>query len=69
MFGVTVFADWNQSDYSVSITNNVVTVDVFGVSSVKVFFEGVGTIYHENQYFRIRINKSNGTIISSTVIH
>jgi hypothetical protein len=68
MFGVTLFADWNQSDFSSSILNNVVTVDVYGVSSIKIFFEGIGTIYHENQHFQIKINKLTGVIISANVI-
>jgi hypothetical protein len=67
MFGVTIFADWHQSDYSVNITESIVTVDIFGVASVKVFFEGVGTIYHENQHFQIKINKATGNIISAVV--
>lgn len=69
LFGVTIFADWHQSDYSVSISNNVVTVDVYGVSSIKIFFESVGTVYHENQHFQIKINKLTGEIISAVVIH
>lgn len=68
MFGVTLFADWNQSDFSSSILNNIVTVDVYGVSSIKIFFEGIGTIYHENQHFQIKINKLTGVIISANVI-
>lgn len=67
MFGVTIFADWHQTDYSVNITENIVTVDILGVASVKVFFEGIGTIYHENQHFQIKINKATGNIISAVV--
>ncbi|HLP62937.1 hypothetical protein [Flavobacterium sp.] len=69
LFGVTVFVDWEQSDFSVTVANNVVTVDVYGVSSIKVFFEGVGTIYHENKHFQIKINKLTGEIISAVVIN
>lgn len=68
LFGFTLFADWKQSDYSVSITNNVVTVNVYGVSSIKVFLEGIGTIYHENKHFQIKINKLTGGITSAVVI-
>lgn len=68
LFGITIFLDFHQSDYSVNVLGNVVTVDVLGVASVKVFVENIGTVYHENQHFQIKINKNTGEIISAIKI-
>jgi hypothetical protein len=69
LFGATIFVNWHQTDYTTSISENIVTIDVYGVYSIKIFFEDVGTIYHENQHIQIKIDKLTGNIISSKLIH
>ena len=67
-YGITLFLDWHQSDFSTSITNNIATVHVYGLASIKIFFQSIGTIYQENQHFMIKINTVTGNIISTTVV-
>ncbi len=65
-YGFTVAFNWEQTNYDISISGNVVTINVVGDMHYNVVFEGIGTVYTEpGVHYQIKLNKTNGTIISA----
>lgn len=66
--GITFGNGWEQSDFSVNINSNIVTIDIYGTSTVSVFVEGIGTIYTKERHYQIKINKTTGVVIATLVL-
>ncbi|MDI1254859.1 MAG: hypothetical protein PSV16_02065 [Flavobacterium sp.] len=67
--GFTLAFSWEQTSSSYSVSNNVVTVDVFGKVKYNCFFNGLGTMTTITKHYRIKINKLTGEIISGVKIN
>lgn len=65
-FGLTIGYSWNQNTYNQSTNGTVTTVNVFGTLSYTAFVQGIGTFYSKPMTLQIKINNTNGTIISGT---
>lgn len=65
LVGLTLFDDWTQTDYTVNINDNEVRVDLYGVESIKIFIEGIGTFYSQSVHYVILIHKISGEIFAA----
>ena len=63
--GVTFAQGWDQTDYSVNIRNEIATIDIYGTHSVFVFIQGIGTVYSQNESYRVKVNTVSGSIIAA----
>lgn len=63
-YGVTIGWEWQQSDYSQSVSGNEITVIVEGYIKYNVIFDGWGTVYKQRNRFQIKINNITGEITS-----
>ncbi|MCL9809205.1 hypothetical protein NAT50_07510 [Flavobacterium sp. HXWNR70] len=66
--GMTLGRHWNQKEFSVSIDENIVTIDIIGMLSVSVTQGGVGTIFEKERHFRLKINKLTGQIFGTYIL-
>jgi hypothetical protein len=68
-YGFSILLDWEQTDYSVSITGSYVFIDVYGVQTTGITIDGIGLAYEANYHYKITINKNSGEIIHSTTVN
>ncbi len=64
--GITLFDSWEQKEYTVD--NNYfdsVRIDLYGTMSLKIFTEGIGTIYIYDKHYVILISKNSGQIYAA----
>jgi hypothetical protein len=64
--GATAGLDWSQTAYSQTTSGNTTTVVFSGIVSCVMPLQGLGTVYSYPTSYSIKINNTNGKIISGT---
>ncbi len=68
-FGFTAGFNWHQTSFDTTIAGNIVTINIFGIINYNLFVDGVGTVYSAPTHLQIKINKTNGRIISAVKVN
>ena len=64
-YGLTLGAwTFTQIDYTKNVNNPIITVEVNGYENYNLFIEGIGTYYKDKVKIKVKINNTNGNIIS-----
>lgn len=64
LVGVTIGLSWSQTSYSQTVSGTTTTVNINGIASFVMPIEGLGTIYSYQHSYSIKIDNTNGKIIS-----
>lgn len=62
--GITTGLGWSQTTYNQTTSGNITTVNFNGLMSVVLPIDGLGTLYSSLRSYSIKIDNTNGKIIS-----
>jgi hypothetical protein len=63
-YGVSIGWAWEQSAYSRNTSATEIVIDVHGYIKYNIIFDGLGTLFKKERHYRIKINRTTGTITS-----